>query len=121
MICSIIILLIGTSAIRKANDEFTRPQKGSEFYATRGVSGLVKDFPRAMWNLIKNIPLMCINFGIAAEFFIISCTTVFGPKYMETQFNLQASTAAVMAGECIIYIIFQFQFYFQYNFQTILI
>ncbi|XP_071854105.1 solute carrier organic anion transporter family member 4A1-like isoform X2 [Apostichopus japonicus] len=92
----------GTSAIRKANDEFTRPQKGSEFYATRGVSGLVKDFPRAMWNLIKNIPLMCINFGIAAEFFIISCTTVFGPKYMETQFNLQASTAAVMAGAIVV-------------------
>ncbi|PIK57270.1 putative solute carrier organic anion transporter family member 4A1, partial [Apostichopus japonicus] len=48
----------GTSAIRKANDEFTRPQKGSEFYATRG--------------------------------------------YMETQFNLQASTAAVMAGAIVV-------------------
>lgn len=94
--------LRGTQEIRKENERITRPQKGSEFYAKRGLASLLKDFPRAMWNLIRNAPLMFINLGVSSEFFIIACTSVFGPKFIETQFNLPAATAALIAGGIVV-------------------
>ncbi|XP_071854717.1 solute carrier organic anion transporter family member 4A1-like [Apostichopus japonicus] len=78
-------------------------QKGSKFRPS-GTSFVNKigDLPRAVFNILKNIPCLCIYVGIGAEFFIVSSISVFGPKFIEAQFGLSAGEAAIFAGVVVI-------------------
>ena len=87
---------IGAKALQKARTE--TGHKGSEYTPPSGWRKKLRDFPRAMWNLITNIPFMCINGSACAETFIMMGISVFGPKYIESQFNVTAGTAAMIAG-----------------------
>nr|XP_054754598.1 solute carrier organic anion transporter family member 4A1-like [Lytechinus pictus] len=80
----------------------SQTQKGSEFAARAGYGNALKDFPKASLNLIKNIPFMCVNGAAITEWFIISSLATFGPKFMETQFNIPASDAALKTGFLVI-------------------
>ncbi|XP_071956884.1 solute carrier organic anion transporter family member 4A1-like [Antedon mediterranea] len=64
--------------------------------------GSIKNFPKAVWNLVKNIPYMMINLSTCAEWFILAAMAVFGPKYMESQFNITPSAAAGICGIIVI-------------------
>ena len=74
-------------------------QKGSNYVSRSGLGNKVRDFPKAVWNLIKNPPFMCIAFSQCADNFILLGLSVFGPKYMESQYNLTVGQAALIAGE----------------------
>ena len=63
-----------------------------------GFGNKVADFPKATWNLLRNIPYMCVNGAVITETFIIVGIAVFGPKYIESQFNVTSGTAALVAG-----------------------
>lgn len=83
----------------------SQAQKGSEFATRAGFGNAFKDFPKASLNLIRNIPFMCVNGAAVTEWFIISSLATFGSKFMETQFNISASDAALKTGECVRFVL----------------
>ncbi|XP_071489383.1 solute carrier organic anion transporter family member 4A1-like [Diadema antillarum] len=85
-----------------AKKRISQAQKGSEFAARAGFGNTLRDFPKAALNLLRNLPFMCVNGAAVTEWFIISSLATFGPKFMETQFNISASTAALRTGFLVI-------------------
>lgn len=80
-------------------DRVNTAQAGSDFSMKAGFEGSIKDFPRAVWNLVKNVPLMCVNFAVSSENMIVASVAVFGPKYIESMFSITAKNAALIVGE----------------------
>lgn len=76
----------------------SQAQKGSEFKHRSGLKNNVMDFPKAIWNLIKNLPFLFMSIGVITEWFLLTSFATFGPKYLETQFSMTASDAALLAG-----------------------
>lgn len=77
-------------------------QKGSEFNVRAGFGNSLSDFPKAAWTLLKNPPFMFLNGGVTMEWFILASVAVFGPKFIESQFNLSAGSAALLAGALVV-------------------
>lgn len=92
--------LPGYKEIAKAR--ISEVQKGSEFTVRAGFGNSLSDFPKAAWTLIKNPPFMFLNGGVTMEWFILASVAVFGPKFIESQFNLSAGTAALLAGVVVV-------------------
>ena len=88
-----------SGALAAKEERIEEARAGAEFQprAGLGVSSL-KDFPRAAFNLFKNPTYMFIDFAIVCEWFILAFISVFGPKYLESMFNISAGNAALIAG-----------------------
>lgn len=71
-------------------------QQGSQYTKT---GARVVDFPLAIWNLLTNVPYMCICLATSAENFIVGCIAVFGPKFVESVFTLTPGQAALLTGK----------------------
>ncbi|XP_072038989.1 solute carrier organic anion transporter family member 4A1-like [Amphiura filiformis] len=82
-----------------SKERVSEAQKGSEFSARAGYGvESLKDFPRAAWTLIKNPTYMVLNMVSVTEWFMLASIAVFGPKYLESMFNMTAGNAALVAG-----------------------
>ncbi|XP_022112252.1 solute carrier organic anion transporter family member 4C1-like [Acanthaster planci] len=57
--------------------------------------------PEAIWGLLKNPVYMMVSFAAAAEFSIITGFVRFAPKFIQSQFQLKASTANLVTGTLI--------------------
>ncbi|XP_038051922.1 solute carrier organic anion transporter family member 4A1-like [Patiria miniata] len=80
-------------------------QKGTDFKSrseTEGVAGGIKDFPVAVWTLVKNAPFMFICLGLITESMILSSISAFGPKLLESQFSVSSGSSAIIAGMVVI-------------------
>ncbi|XP_041473854.1 solute carrier organic anion transporter family member 4A1-like [Lytechinus variegatus] len=73
-------------------------QRGQEFESGQGWKKRLQAFPRAVLNLITNIPFICVCFFAICEWFFASGLSVFGPKYLESQLNINSSDAAFYTG-----------------------
>ncbi|XP_041479869.1 solute carrier organic anion transporter family member 4A1-like isoform X3 [Lytechinus variegatus] len=71
---------------------------GHEFEVRAGLSHSLIDFPRATWMLIRNPAFMCVSMVTVTETFTLASIAVFGPKYLESQFNMTSGSAAITAG-----------------------
>ncbi|XP_072018409.1 solute carrier organic anion transporter family member 4A1-like [Amphiura filiformis] len=80
-----------TNAQKKRRNE---TQSGSQFQSQSKIS----QFPKAVLALLKNPTYMLITVGVIAEAFIVAFISVFGPKILESLFNVTASNAALLAG-----------------------
>lgn len=89
--------LPGALAAQKERVQEVRAGSEFETRAGLGVSSL-RDFPRAAFTLLKNPTYMFIDLAIVCEWFILAFISVFGPKYLESQFNVSAGNAALIAG-----------------------
>ncbi|XP_072175560.1 solute carrier organic anion transporter family member 4A1-like [Diadema setosum] len=89
---------------RKKHDaaRVTEAQKGAVFQGKSGFKNRARDFPRAVWCLVKNPPFMFLSLTSITEWFLLTSFATFGPKYLETQFSMTASDAALLAGYIII-------------------
>jgi organic anion transporter 3A len=58
----------------------------------------IKDIPRSIWKLLTNKIYIITCMGACMELIIVSGFIVFLPKYLETQFNLDKSTASMFTG-----------------------
>ncbi|XP_059920297.1 solute carrier organic anion transporter family member 4A1 isoform X1 [Gadus macrocephalus] len=58
----------------------------------------VKDMPRSVLMLLKNPPFLFLCLAGATEATLIAGMSTFGPKFLESQFNLSASEAATWFG-----------------------
>ncbi|XP_071955520.1 solute carrier organic anion transporter family member 4A1-like [Antedon mediterranea] len=75
---------------------------GSKFQVRAGFGNSLRDFPMAVLQLLKNVPFMFINLSAITEWFLLAGFAVFAPKFVESQFNLSTSWAAILVGLIII-------------------
>ena len=82
-----------------AKERVSETQKGSDFSVRSGYGvSRLKDFPRAALNLLKNPTYMLLNIVSVTEWFMLASIAVFGPKYLESMFNMTTGNAALVAG-----------------------
>ncbi|KAI9532584.1 Solute carrier organic anion transporter member 4A1 [Dissostichus eleginoides] len=62
----------------------------------------VKDMPRSVLLLLKNPPFLFLCLAGATEATLIAGMSTFGPKFLESQFNLSASEAATWFGYMVV-------------------
>ncbi|KAF7648717.1 hypothetical protein LDENG_00152860 [Lucifuga dentata] len=62
----------------------------------------VKDMPRSVLLLLKNLPFLFLCLAGATEATLIAGMSTFGPKFLESQFSLSASEAAMWFGLIVI-------------------
>ncbi len=91
------IFITGAKKLQKAR--VCEAHGGSDFTVRSGFGNSLRDFPKACFVLIKNIPFMCINGSACTEWFLLSGFAVFAPKFLESQFNLTASWASIVVGK----------------------
>lgn len=53
----------------------------------------------SVWLLLRNPPFLLLCLAGAAEATLVAGMSTFGPKFLESQFNLSASEAATLFGE----------------------
>ena len=58
----------------------------------------VKAFPRHMWELVKNKSYVFVTLGLSILFLSLYGAVAFGPKYVESVFDLPASIASIYIG-----------------------
>ncbi|XP_033100136.1 solute carrier organic anion transporter family member 4A1-like [Anneissia japonica] len=75
---------------------------GVEFKTRAGFGNSFKDFPIAVATLCRNGPYMCITVAAILEFGILSSLSTFIPKFLESQFSISSSQAAIIIGFIVI-------------------
>ena len=89
-----------SGALAAKEERIQEARAGAKFEPRAGLGvNSLKDFPRAALNLFKNPTYVFIDLAIVCEWFILAFISVFGPKYMESQFNLSSGNAALIAGK----------------------
>jgi organic anion transporter 5A len=62
----------------------------------------ISDMPRSIWNLVSNQVFLLVTLSASCEFTIITAFMTFIPKYLEAQFSIAASTAAILCGSVLV-------------------
>ncbi|KAK3598170.1 hypothetical protein CHS0354_008845 [Potamilus streckersoni] len=62
----------------------------------------ILEFPAALYRLLRNPTYICFTIGGAAEGIINSGMATFLPKFIQNQYNLAASSAAILTGLVVI-------------------
>ncbi|XP_072018415.1 solute carrier organic anion transporter family member 4A1-like [Amphiura filiformis] len=73
-------------------------RSGAEYKAETTEMNKLKDFPIAVWTLLKNPTYLFIDLAVICEAFLLAFISVFGPKLVESLFNLSSGDAALVAG-----------------------
>ncbi|XP_072018416.1 solute carrier organic anion transporter family member 4A1-like [Amphiura filiformis] len=71
---------------------------GAEYEAETTGMNKLKDFPKAVWTLLKNPTYLFIDLAVICEAFLLAFISVFGPKIVESLFNLNSGDAALVTG-----------------------
>jgi len=58
-----------------------------------------RDFPKVTLQLLRNPTFVFQSLGVSVDSLIVGGMTVFGPKYIETQFGIDPSDAGIYFGE----------------------
>lgn len=91
--------ILTTGQHRLAKHRVNEAHNGAEFSTREGFGNSLRDFPKATLALVKNVPFMCICGAATTEWFLLAGFAVFAPKFLESQFNLSSSWAALLVGE----------------------
>lgn len=91
-----IVCILGAKKVREQRRN--EAHNGHQFEVRAGFSESLMDFPRATWMLIRNPAFMCVSMITVTETFSLASIAVFGPKYLESQFNMTSGAAAITAG-----------------------
>ena len=70
--------------------------------ATKLSYGRLQDIPQTLLGLITNLTFMGITLGATMDGFLLTGQAAFLPKYLESQFGLAASTAAMIVGGIVV-------------------
>lgn len=70
----------------------------SKYTDENSLTILVKMFPVHILRLLTNVPYMLLVLGLSAFFIFGQGLISFTPKYIESQFNVRASTAGLITG-----------------------
>ena len=88
--------------------EMAKKSEAGERQGVRGEGGreaihgtvreVLRDFLSEMWKILRNPSWIFMTAAIVASVIVVSGFASFGPKYVETQFGLSASTASLAIG-----------------------
>lgn len=72
---------------------------GGDVAGKEGFGKSYKDFPIAVWTLLKNRTYMIGSLASCSEAMVVSGFTTFLPKIIETEFQQTAGFSAIVAGQ----------------------
>lgn len=93
----------GSKAIKA--DRVSEAHSSSDATAMRtGSFGRLKDLPRAARVLICNPTFVALSVAGATEGVLLTGFATFMPKFLENQFNMTASRAALIVGKSLLFL-----------------
>lgn len=66
-----------------------------------GYGTTIRDFPVAVWILLKNPIFVFVSFAAACEFLLVGGFAAFLSKFIQNQYGQSASFAAILTGNII--------------------
>ncbi|XP_069820773.1 solute carrier organic anion transporter family member 4C1 [Dendropsophus ebraccatus] len=94
--------LPGTAAIQAERISQAHNNGSEDFVESKNLGKSFKDFPLALWLMLKNPVLMALTFASCADAFITTGFAAFLPKFIENQFSLTSSFSAILGGAILI-------------------
>ncbi|XP_063820143.1 solute carrier organic anion transporter family member 4C1-like [Pseudophryne corroboree] len=94
--------LPGTAAIQSQRVSQAHDNGSENIVEDKNIGNNFKDFPLALWLMVKNPVLMAVTFASCADAFITTGFATFLPKIIENQFSLTSSFAAILGGGILI-------------------
>ncbi|XP_063820142.1 solute carrier organic anion transporter family member 4C1 [Pseudophryne corroboree] len=94
--------LPGTAAIQCQRVSQAHDNGSESIVEDKNIGKSFKDFPLALWLLVKNPVLMALTFASCADGFITTGFATFLPKFIENQFSLTSSFSAILGGGVLI-------------------
>lgn len=94
--------LPGTAKIQEGKTSQTHQNNSSLQYTDENFGKSFKDFPAALKNLMRNTVFMCLVVSTSSEALVTTGFATFLPKFIENQFGLSSSFAAILGGAVLI-------------------
>ncbi|XP_077318460.1 solute carrier organic anion transporter family member 4C1 [Lithobates pipiens] len=94
--------LPGTSAIQLKRISEAHNDGSEGIVEAKNLGTNFKDFPLSLWLMVKNPVLMALTFASCSDAFITTGFAAFLPKFIENQFSLTSSFAAILGGGALI-------------------
>ncbi|XP_075037478.1 solute carrier organic anion transporter family member 4C1-like [Mixophyes fleayi] len=94
--------LPGTAAIQSQRISQAHNNGSENIVESKNLGKNFKDFPLALLLMLKNPVLMALTFASCADGFITTAFAAFLPKFIENQFSLTSSFAAILGGGVLI-------------------
>ncbi|XP_018424986.1 PREDICTED: solute carrier organic anion transporter family member 4C1 [Nanorana parkeri] len=94
--------LPGTAAAQSKRISEAHNNGSEGIVEAQNIGKTFKDFPLALLLLVKNPVLMALTFASCADAFITTGFATFLPKFIENQFSLTSSFAAILGGGVLI-------------------
>nr|XP_019583488.1 PREDICTED: solute carrier organic anion transporter family member 4C1 [Rhinolophus sinicus] len=94
--------LPGTAKIQEGKASQTHQNNSSVQYTDENFGKSFKDFPVALKNLMRNTVFMCLVISTSSEALVTTGFATFLPKFIESQFGLSSSFAAILGGAVLI-------------------
>ncbi|KAL6088862.1 hypothetical protein STEG23_022685 [Scotinomys teguina] len=92
--------LPGTAKIQAGKVSQTHQNSNTSFQHTDESFGKsIKDFPTAVKNLMRNTVFICLVLSTTSEALVTTGFATFLPKFIENQFGMTSSFAALLGGE----------------------
>ena len=70
----------------------------SKYGEEKSLKNQLKAFPIHLWDLFKSPSFVCVTFALSFLFLTLYGLVAFGPKFIESVFNIPASRASILAG-----------------------
>ncbi|XP_041479907.1 solute carrier organic anion transporter family member 4A1-like [Lytechinus variegatus] len=83
---------------KKQREKRRQGNKGSEFVVRSGLGNSIRDAPRALVKILSNAPFLFLALEAATDYFIGTGIFIFTPKFVESQFNMNARDVARYLG-----------------------
>jgi len=90
---------VGAAKYRAMRESEVHDDGSEEVTGREGFGKSIKDFPIALWTLLKNPVYAFTCLAGCSETMVVAGFTTFLPKIIENQYQQSASVSAIMAGK----------------------
>ncbi|XP_056375829.1 solute carrier organic anion transporter family member 4C1-like [Hyla sarda] len=94
--------LPGTAAVQSERISQAHNNGSESVVESKNIGKSFKDFPLALWLMLKNPVFMTLTFASCADALITTGFAAFLPKVIENQFSLTSSFSAILGGAILI-------------------
>ncbi|XP_068103577.1 solute carrier organic anion transporter family member 4C1-like isoform X2 [Hyperolius riggenbachi] len=94
--------LPGTAAVQASRISQAHSNGSEDIVDSKNLGKSFKDFPLALWLMVKNPVLMALTFSSCADAMIATGFATFLPKFIENMFSLTSSFSAILGGGALI-------------------
>ena len=87
---------------KKVSEAHTKNNESSydepDWTNNEGVHVTIREIPAYLRDFVTNVPYMMLMVLSTGDMLLVAGFTAFGPKYLETQFNMSAAFGAMLFG-----------------------